>query len=133
MAQNIIEILIEGEGAAEAADLFKAALDDQGVSSTVTPVTPDAPPGRTRDAALAVGVAGVILAIPGALLATRQLLEKAPKRQQLERLKEQAYKLRVTRNVQTTIITLEDGTSLDQADVDRLLELLEQRLPAEEG
>lgn len=122
-----LDILIQGDQAEAAAEALKATLDDQGVTATVKPVTPERATDASRDGlATALAVTSLILSIPGAALAAYDLTQRLGKRKQAERLQAKARELRVERRVETTVVTLREGGSLEQLEVDKLLELAGQ-------
>jgi hypothetical protein len=119
-----LRIVIDGDDAEHVADELSAILAEGEPSGTIARSVTASLPDPTRKLIDPVALAGVILAIPGSVLAAMDIVDRLRKRGKAEQLVVAAKRLRRGNRVSISI-SAADGTtrSLDQLQADTILEL----------
>ncbi|EGV33789.1 hypothetical protein ThidrDRAFT_0478 [Thiorhodococcus drewsii AZ1] len=119
-----LELILKGPGTEEALAALKAVLADTEATLTSTPVTEgDSLPDKAIDP---VAVATLVVTIPSAVLAVRDMAERIVKRRRAKDLIATAGRLRIERRVEILTVTLEGPQALADMDPDLVLDLIEQ-------
>ena len=119
-----LELILTGADAEGAARDLAAALADAQITLNPRPLeTPEAPQHKAFDP---IAVAGLVLAIPGAVLAALDVVDRIAKRRRAKALIETAGRIRIERRVEVLTITVEGPRALADLDPDRLLEWVER-------
>lgn len=119
---STLRFLIEGPGAEAAAeDLKQDLLEILGAEAVPESLPPPEPGERATDP---IAVAGLILAIPGAILAVMDLAERLRLKQKLTQLIARIKARRALQPSRATLL-LEDGrrVALDEVEPEELLAL----------
>ncbi|MBK1648465.1 hypothetical protein [Rhabdochromatium marinum] len=120
-----LELILKGPDTEEALAALKAVLADMEATLTSTPVTDgDSLPDKAIDP---VAVATLVVSIPGAVLAVRDMAERIAKRRRAKDLIATAGRLRIERRVEILTVTLEGPRALADMDPDAVLDLIEQQ------
>jgi hypothetical protein len=121
-----LQIVISGTNADAAADQLTTVLAEGEALGTVTRVASSQLPESTRKVIEPVSLAAVILAIPGAVLAVFDGVDRIRKRRKARAMIEQAKQLTLDLQVRILIIAADDQAhTLDQLTPDQLLTLAE--------
>jgi len=119
-----LELILKGPDTEAALVALKAVLADTETTLKSTPVTDgDSLPDKAIDP---VAVATLVVTIPGAVLAVRDMAERIVKRRRAKDLIATAGRLRIERRVEILTVTLEGPQALADMDPDALLDLIEQ-------
>jgi ABC-type Fe2+-enterobactin transport system substrate-binding protein len=119
-----LQIVISGTDADAAAEPLTSILAEGEAPGVVTRIEPSQLPEPARKVIDPVSLAGVILAIPGAVLAVADGIERIRKRRKAQALIEQAKRLTQDHRVHILVVTADGGTvTLQELDPDRLLAL----------
>jgi len=119
---STLRFLIDGpDGEADAKELRRDLQEILGAAAVSESLPPPEPGERATDP---IAVAGLILAIPGAILAVMDLAERLRLKQKLEQLIARIKERRALRPGRTTLL-LEDGrrVALDEVEPEELLTL----------
>ncbi|WP_295391924.1 hypothetical protein [uncultured Thiodictyon sp.] len=116
-----LELILTGAAPEAAARTLAAALDDAGLTLTPRPLPAAAPGHKAVDP---VAVAGLILAIPGAVLTVLDIADRIAKRRRAKALVEAAARIRIEHRVEVLTVTLDGNRPLADLDPDALLELV---------
>jgi hypothetical protein len=118
-----LTFILAGDKASAAADSFAAVLAE-GEGVTVSRRIPAALPEAERRVVDPISLAALILAVPGAVLASMDLVQRVAKRRKAKALIAEAQRLRDETQVETYVL-LPDGTSCSvlTLDEDGLLEI----------
>jgi hypothetical protein len=121
-----LQIVISGTNADTAADQLTTVLAECEALGTVTRVASSQLPESTRKVIEPVSLAAVILAIPGAVLAVFDGVDRVRKRHKARAMIEQAKRLTLDLQVRILVIAADDQAhTLDQLTPDQLLTLAE--------
>jgi hypothetical protein len=123
-----LQIVISGANAEAAAEALTTLLAEGEAAGAVTRMAPSQVPEPVRKVIDPLSLIGVILAIPGAVLAVADGIERIRKRRKAQALIEQAKRLTAEHQVQILVVTADSGAmTLAELDPDRLLALGEPR------
>jgi hypothetical protein len=117
----VVRFRIEGTDRAAAADELQRLLEDElGIEPERVEVPVSEHDGRKGDP---VAIAALILAVPGAVLATMDLAQRMRLREKIGKLIATAQTLRADDKASVQIETATAAQPLDQATVDRVIEM----------
>jgi cell division septum initiation protein DivIVA len=122
---------VSGRDSAAAADALVAQLTE-GTEATASCVAAEAASDAGRRvvdliavAGLAVAVASFVVSIPGAVLASKDLIDRIGKRRKAQAVIDTARRLHEERAVDTYLLLPDSGARrVDELEVDRLLDLV---------
>jgi hypothetical protein len=119
-----LNLIIQGTDAEKAAKRLSDLLAEAGENATISQIQSSELPEATRKVIDPIALTGVILAIPGAILAVMDLVDRIRKRKKAQALIDAAQRVSNETNVQVNIV-LPQGTirRLDQITADELLDV----------
>jgi hypothetical protein len=119
-----LHLIIQGAEADKAAGQLKAVLAESGADATISPISSAELPNEVRRAIDPIALIGVILAIPGAVLAVMDLVDRIRQRKKAQALIDTAERVSNETKVQIDIV-LPQGTTrrLAQCTADELLDI----------
>jgi hypothetical protein len=124
-----LHLIIEGTEANKAADQLKTILGESGADATISPITSAALPNEVRRVIDPLTLIGVILAIPGAVLAAKDLADRILKRKKAQTLIDAATQMTT---VQVNIVMPDGATrQLAQLTPDEVLEVANNQTETE--
>jgi hypothetical protein len=115
-----LRLVLSGDRAAEAADELEREL---AAGAAIERSLPAKLPEVERRAIDPISLAALILSIPSAVLAAMDLAERIAKRRKAKALLDTAERLRVEKQVESYIVTVEGPKPLRDLSPDALLEL----------
>ena len=121
-----LQIVISGTNADAAADQMTPLLGEGEASGTVTRVASSELPETTRKIIDPLSLAAVILAVPGAVLAVFDVVDRIRKRRKAEALIEQSKQLTLQYQVQIMVVNASgEALTLEHLTPDQLLAIAE--------
>jgi len=121
-----LQFVISGTNADAAADQMTPLLGDGEASGIVTRVASSELPETTRKIIDPLSLAAVILAVPGAVLAVFDVVDRIRKRRKAEALIEQSKQLTLQYQVQIMVVNASgEALTLEHLTPDQLLAIAE--------
>jgi hypothetical protein len=122
-----LRLILSGKNVESAAETLSQLLEEGKTGAAVSRIEPSALPEVTRRVIDPISLGALILAIPPAILAVRDLTDRIRKRKKAQSLIERAKRIKDENEVQTLIVLVDGSTrALDELTADDLLELGEQ-------
>ena len=126
-----IHLIVEGEEADKAAEKLKAFFTESGENVTVSRIQSEIPE-EVRRVIDPLTLIGVILSIPGAVLAVMDLVGRISKRKKAQALLDAAKQVTNQTNAQVSLVMAEGpARQADQITPDQLLDMAEKFNPAD--
>jgi hypothetical protein len=126
-AMGNLHIIIEGARAESAADKLNVFLTEAGENATMSRIQSSELPEEVRRVIDPLSLIGIILSIPGAVLAAMDLVDRIRKRKKAQALIDVAKQVSSDTGVQISIVMVEGATCrLDQLTADEVLDAAEK-------
>jgi hypothetical protein len=127
-----LNVIVEGAEAEKAADQLTVVFAEAGENATVSRIQVSELPEEARRVIDPLTLIGVILSIPGAVLAAMDLVDRIRKRKKAQTLIDAAKLVSNDTKAQISIVTLEGTTRrLDQLTADDMLDVAEKLIQDE--